>query len=65
MKLTRRQLVVATGSLAAARALAQSAPQPTVADFAQQARDNVQRNGDALAKFAIPMSVEPAFQFKA
>lgn len=66
MKLTRRQLVVATGSAAAVKALAQSgAATPGPAEFEQQARDNVQRNGEALAKFPIPQSVEPAFQFKA
>ncbi|HVW11406.1 MAG TPA: hypothetical protein VHC90_22630 [Bryobacteraceae bacterium] len=63
MKLTRRELVVAVGSAAVAKALAQAPPGPR--DFAQEARDNVQRNGAALAKFAIPMTVEPAFQFKA
>ena len=67
MKLTRRQLVVATGSAAAVKVFAQSGPatQPGPSDFEKQARDNVQRNGDALAKTVIPMSVEPAFQFKA
>lgn len=68
MKLTRRQLVVAAGAAAAAGALAQNVPAPgapAAADFARQASDNVQRNADALREFAIPMSVEPAFQFKA
>ena len=63
MKLTRRQMVGAAvaGSAVAAKALAQaSAP-----DFAKQAHDNIQRNADTLAKFAIPGSTEPAFQFKA
>ena len=66
MKLTRRELVVA-GSVAAAAALAQTPPsQPQgERDFAREARDNVQRNGELLAKFGIPMAVEPAFQFKA
>jgi hypothetical protein len=76
MKLTRRQLVIAAaGSAFAANAAAQSAPTtpgpvtvtvpPATPDFAKQARDNVQSNAAALAKFAIPMATEPAFQFKA
>ena len=66
MKLTRRELVVA-GSIAAAAALAQTPPsQPQGArDFAKEARDNVQHNGETLTKFGIPMATEPAFQFKA
>jgi hypothetical protein len=75
MNLTRRQLVVgAAAASAAAKASAQSgttatgttaAGAPSVADFARQARESVQQNGDKLAKFVIPMSTEPAFQFKA
>ena len=67
MKLTRSELVMAAGAVAAAAALAQtSAPQPQGArDFAKEARDNVQHNGETLAKFGIPMATEPAFQFKA
>jgi hypothetical protein len=63
-------MVVAAGSAIAARASAQTAATPAPVppanpDFAQQARDSVQRNHDALAKFDIPMATEPAFQFKA
>ena len=68
MKLTRRQLVTAAaGSAIAAKALAQtgSGAPSGPRDFAKEARDGVERNGDALAKFAIPISTEPAFQFKA
>ena len=69
MKLTRRQLVGAAvaGSAVAATARAQSAAQGTTAvpDFAKQAHDNLTRNADTLAKFAVPMATEPAFQFKA
>jgi hypothetical protein len=67
VKLTRRELVVAAGSAAAAKALAQApASQPQgVRDFAKEAHDNVQRNGEKLAQFGIPMATEPAFQFKA
>jgi len=63
MKLTRRQLVAtAAASALAVKAPGQSSP---VQDAAKQARDNAQRNADTLVKFAIPMSTEPAFQFKA
>jgi hypothetical protein len=63
MKLTRRELVIAAaGSVVAVNASAQTAP---AQDFAKQARDRVQANADTLAKFEIPMSTEPAFQFKA
>jgi hypothetical protein len=69
MKLTRRQMVGATvaGSAVAVKAIAQvGAPVNTAApDFAKQARDNMQRNADTLAKFAVPITTEPAFQFKA
>jgi len=75
MKLTRRELVVAAaGTVIAAKAQAQSvatpvgAPPvaaPTSADFAKQSQDGVAKNRDLLAKFEIPMSTEPAFQFKA
>ena len=67
MKLTRRELVVVAASAAAASTLAQTPPaQPQGArDFAQEARDNVQHNGETLTKFGIPMATEPAFQFKA
>jgi hypothetical protein len=66
MKLTRRQLVIAAaGSGVAVRALAQSGTAATGPDPGKQARDTVQRNADALAIVSIPMSLEPAFQFKA
>lgn len=58
---------MAAGSFAAATALAQTSPtQPQGArDFAKEAHDNVQHNGETLANFGIPMATEPAFQFKA
>jgi hypothetical protein len=63
MKLTRRQLVVtAAASVAAMKALGQPAVAP---DPVKTAHDNLQRNADTLAKLDIPMSTEPAFQFKA
>jgi hypothetical protein len=63
MKLNRRQLMKAA---AWAPALAARAQQPaTEADPAKAARDTNQRNSETLAKFEVPMSTEPAFQFKA
>jgi hypothetical protein len=69
MKLTRRRLItVAAGSSAALQALAQSPIRTDPAaprDFARESHDSVQRNGDTLTKFEIPISTEPAFRFKA
>jgi hypothetical protein len=67
--LTRRQLaVIATASVASAnlasvKALAQT---PLAnADYYQAALESHKRNSATLAQFQLPMSVEPAFQFKA
>jgi len=63
-KLTRRQLAgVAAGSLAVATAIAQVPA--TAQDFDNAARESHKQNSEALAKFEIAMSLEPAFQFKA
>lgn len=65
MKLTRREMVVAAaGSAVAVQALAQAPVAAGARDFGKEARDSVQKNGDALTKFEIAMAVEPAFQFK-
>jgi hypothetical protein len=61
-KLSRRQLAAAMASAAAARPGAQA---PAAEDFEKQARDQVRRNADLLAKRDIPMATEPAFHFKA
>jgi hypothetical protein len=59
-KITRRQLAgVAAVSLGTVAAIAQ------VPDFDSAARESHKENSEALAKFDIPMSLEPAFQFKA
>ena len=60
MKITRRKLAAV---LAAPAALAQT-PSPST-DPLQVAKDRIKANGEALAKVSIPMSTEPAFQFKA
>ena len=66
-KLTRRRLVVtATGAaLAAAPAPAQTPAAPAPGELARAVREQNQRAGEALSKFEIPLSSEPAFQFKA
>ncbi len=63
MKLTRRQLA---GALTTAAALAQAPPAPlTPEQELQAARDQVKAAASALEQIEIPMSTEPAFQFKA
>ena len=65
MKMTRRS--VALGLLAPAAAPAQPSP-PLPADAEEElrlAREQVRRTAEALAKQAVPMATEPAFQFKA
>ena len=67
-KITRRQLAGAAAgsvvvSLGAAAAIAQ-VPASTQ-DLDSAARESHKQNSEALAKFDIPMSLEPAFQFKA
>ncbi|MBI1787678.1 MAG: hypothetical protein HYR60_09040 [Acidobacteria bacterium] len=59
--MTRRKLALAAMGSGAA-ALAQPA-QPE--DDLAAARKQAQSNADALAKFELPMSAEPAFVFKA
>lgn len=59
-KLTRRELVIAAAAGSTAlKASAQSAP------AAQTAIDKIRQNADTLSKFAISITTEPAFQFKA
>ena len=63
MKLTRRQIASA---LTAGAALAQTPPQPAANPDAelQAARDRVKANATRLSTVTVPMTVEPAFQFK-
>ena len=72
-KMSRRQIVgTAAGSAAVSIALLSvpgvtltaQAP-PAVPDFDKAARESHRENSAVLAKFDIPMSLEPAFQFKA
>jgi hypothetical protein len=70
-KLTRRQLAGSAAiSLVAARVLAQAPAQApattnTTQDWDKAALQSHKENSEALAKIEIPMSTEPAFQFKA
>jgi hypothetical protein len=60
-KFTRREL----GLAAAAGAMAVHAQQPVQEDVTKAARDLNASNIEILTKFEIPISTEPAFQFKA
>jgi hypothetical protein len=63
MKLTRRQMA-STLTAGAALAQAPSQPPPTADADLQAARDRVKANAARLSAQAVPMGVEPAFQFK-
>jgi hypothetical protein len=64
-KTTRRQFagVTVANSLAVVAAIAQAPA--TAQDLDNAARESHKQNSEALAKFEIPMPLEPAFQFKA
>ena len=59
MQLTRRKLAIA---LLAPAATAQT---PAPVDELQAARDRIKTNGELISKVDLPMSTEPAFEFKA
>jgi hypothetical protein len=61
-KWTRRKLAGAVLGAAAVNAVAQT---PSREDDLKAARDRLKAVGDALARQSVPMSTEPAFQFKA
>jgi hypothetical protein len=64
-KVTRRQLMGAAAASALAVRAAAQAPAPPNPNLAQAAEESHRRNSMILASFPLPMSVEPAFQFKA
>lgn len=64
MKLTRRELAMVLGP-AAALAQTPAAPSAAANSDLEAARARMKANGDALARQAVPMDTEPAFQFKA
>ena len=66
VKITRRELAAALGSAAsmgAARAQEKAASQPQ--DLEAQAKDQLHKDSEAIARVELPMSTEPAFLFKA
>jgi hypothetical protein len=66
-KITRRRLAAAAlGSGIALRAGEAQTPDPaTPGDLNATAKEQVHKHSETLAKFDLPMSTEPAFQFKA
>jgi hypothetical protein len=69
-KITRRRLaaaalgsVAALGPATALHAAGTQAPAPE--DLNAAAKEQVRKYSETLAKFDLPMSTEPAFQFKA
>ena len=63
-KLTRRHLVRTVLASAAPAVLAQTPPATPESDL-KAARDRLKATGEALAAQAVPLSTEPAFQFRA
>jgi hypothetical protein len=67
MKITRRKLAAALASpaLLVTNPSAATAQTAAPADPLEAAKARIKANSDALAKQDVPMSTEPAFQFKA
>ena len=67
MKLTRRKLaaVLLPVALPEIGAFAQTPAPAPAEDLLKTARDRMQANAKAVAAHPVPMSTEPAFQFKA
>ena len=67
MKLTRRKLaaVLLPVALPEIGAFAQTVSPAPAEDLLKTARDRMQANAKAVADHPVPMSTEPAFQFKA
>jgi len=63
VKVTRRALVLLPA--VAATAQPQTAPPATKEEELKAARDRAKSVTDALAQIPVPVSTEPAFQFKA
>jgi hypothetical protein len=61
-KFSRRQLAVSL--VAAAPALAQNPAPVPPSDPLAKAHEALQKNGEILSKFEIPISTEPSFIFK-
>lgn len=67
MKLTRRQLALASFASLAARAQTPAPPRPesTPENELSAAKAGVIKTADSLSQFEIPMTTEPAFAFEA
>jgi len=65
MKMTRRKLAAALAAPALAGTMPSAAQTPAPADPLEAAKARIKANTEALAKEEVPMSTEPAFQFKA
>ena len=70
MKITRRAMAAVLASIGAqAQTPAQPAPAvqplPSPEGELESAREQVRANVTALSQFEVPMSTEPAFEFKA
>ena len=67
MKMTRRRLAAALAAPALAGSITSAAAEQTTApaDPLEAAKARIKVNTEALAKEEVPMSTEPAFQFKA
>jgi hypothetical protein len=69
MKITRRAMTAVLASLGAqaqtpAGPVAAVQPAPTTDAELQSAREQVRANLTALSQFEVPVSTEPAFEFK-
>jgi len=62
-KLTRRELAAGLAAVSVARAQQKKNSQPM--DDLERALKGVRDTGERLSDFDIPLSTEPAFQFKA
>ncbi|HEU0143128.1 MAG TPA: hypothetical protein VFQ79_25635 [Bryobacteraceae bacterium] len=62
-KLTRRELAAGLAAVSAAQAQQKAKSEP--ADDLERALKGVRDTGERLSDFDIPISTEPAFQFKA
>jgi len=66
LKITRRDLVAVLGSAASVAVVrAQNPPAGEPEDLNAAAKDLLRKDREAMAKVDLPMSTEPAFQFKA
>jgi hypothetical protein len=64
LKLSRREVVMAALSGSAVAQTNPAQPGKTQEEL-PSARTQILRNAEVLTKFELPMSTEPAFQFKA